>query len=201
MFRSILLALSLLVSLAVAQTEPTYHEVRKVVDADTLIVNIGGTLERVRLASVDSPEVYPKSRVEPYGPEASAYAKELLTGRYVALEVAAQPRDRFGRLIATVYMQDGRDVALLLLQAGLAEVTPEFLESKHVLLYSAALQGAQSAKKGLWSERNIPFVDKNCSDFATHAEAQAFFLGASPRDPHKLDKNNDGTVCEGRAKR
>lgn len=40
--------------------------------------------------------------------------------------------------------------------------------------------------------------DRDCGDFATHAEAQAFFLaaGGPDRDPHGLDADHDGLACE-----
>lgn len=40
--------------------------------------------------------------------------------------------------------------------------------------------------------------DKDCGDFATHAEAQSFFIanGGPGSDPHRLDGDNDGVVCE-----
>lgn len=38
--------------------------------------------------------------------------------------------------------------------------------------------------------------DKDCTDFATHAEAQAFFEAAGPGDPHRLDRDGDGIACE-----
>ena len=42
-----------------------------------------------------------------------------------------------------------------------------------------------------------PFVDRNCSDFDTQAEAQAFFEseGGPALDPHRLDGDGDGIVC------
>lgn len=40
-----------------------------------------------------------------------------------------------------------------------------------------------------------PLEDKNCDDFATHAEAQAFFEAAGAGDPHRLDNNKDGLAC------
>ncbi len=38
-------------------------------------------------------------------------------------------------------------------------------------------------------------TDRNCSDFGTQAEAQAFFEAAGPGDPNRLDGNGDGVVC------
>ncbi|WP_340002062.1 excalibur calcium-binding domain-containing protein [Oceanobacillus sp. FSL K6-0127] len=40
-------------------------------------------------------------------------------------------------------------------------------------------------------------ADRNCSDFSTQAEAQAFMEASGPSDPHRLDGNdNDGLACE-----
>ena len=41
--------------------------------------------------------------------------------------------------------------------------------------------------------------DRDCSDFATHAEAQAFFIAAGGpyQDPHRLDRDGNGSACEG----
>ncbi|MEO5665759.1 MAG: thermonuclease family protein [Nocardioides sp.] len=39
-------------------------------------------------------------------------------------------------------------------------------------------------------------ADMDCGDFATQAAAQSFFLGAGPGDPHRLDADGDGVVCE-----
>ncbi len=46
--------------------------------------------------------------------------------------------------------------------------------------------------------QNYSSEDKDCSDFATHAEAQAFFLsqGGPSNDPHRLDSDGDGIACE-----
>ena len=40
------------------------------------------------------------------------------------------------------------------------------------------------------------FGDLDCPDFATQAEAQAYFEAAGPGDPHRLDADNDGIACE-----
>ncbi len=44
-----------------------------------------------------------------------------------------------------------------------------------------------------------PFKDKDCSDFPTQPEAQAFYAAAATPDdpdPNRLDRDGDGTVCE-----
>jgi hypothetical protein len=39
-------------------------------------------------------------------------------------------------------------------------------------------------------------ADRDCGDFSSHAEAQAFFESAGPGDPHGLDRDGDGEACE-----
>jgi micrococcal nuclease len=40
--------------------------------------------------------------------------------------------------------------------------------------------------------------DRDCSDFATHEQAQRFFIaaGGPSSDPHRLDGDHDGIACE-----
>ena len=48
-------------------------------------------------------------------------------------------------------------------------------------------------------QQSDPFYmdgDKDCSDFATHSESQAFFEAAGAGDPHRLDRDGDGIACE-----
>ena len=48
------------------------------------------------------------------------------------------------------------------------------------------------------SQTDEAFDDRNCGDFSSRQEAQAFFLsqGGPGHDPHRLDSNNDGIACE-----
>tara|TARA_R110002051_G_scaffold256524_1_gene315619 strand:- start:1239 stop:1445 length:207 start_codon:yes stop_codon:yes gene_type:complete len=38
--------------------------------------------------------------------------------------------------------------------------------------------------------------DRDCSDFRSWQEAQAFYEANRPGDPHRLDADNDGIACE-----
>jgi Excalibur calcium-binding domain len=44
--------------------------------------------------------------------------------------------------------------------------------------------------------RLAPGIDRDCRDFSTHAQAQAFFQSQGPGDPHRLDRDGDGMACE-----
>ncbi|WP_199426661.1 excalibur calcium-binding domain-containing protein [Thermaerobacillus caldiproteolyticus] len=46
------------------------------------------------------------------------------------------------------------------------------------------------------NNNNTIVGDADCSDFATQAEAQAFFEAAGPGDPHDLDRDGDGMACD-----
>jgi hypothetical protein len=57
---------------------------------------------------------------------------------------------------------------------------------------------ARNKKKKKKKKGEEPVADRNCTDFATQAEAQTFFLsqGGPARDPHSLDTDYDGIACE-----
>ncbi len=88
----------------------------KVSDGDTLDVRFSdGSEERLRLLDVDTPEtVHPDKPVQCYGPEASAYTKQQLCGTDsgkncvgIGVYVEQAGREKYGRLLAYVWTQDG----------------------------------------------------------------------------------------------
>lgn len=61
-------------------------EVIKVIDGDTVKVMAEGREETLRLLLVDTPEtVHPNKPVQPFGPEASRFAKDTLSGKKSSL--------------------------------------------------------------------------------------------------------------------
>ena len=57
---------------------------------------------------MDTPEtVDPRRPVERFGKEASAFTKRMVEGKKVRLEYDQDRRDRFGRTLAYVYLEDG----------------------------------------------------------------------------------------------
>ncbi|MEW6047303.1 MAG: thermonuclease family protein, partial [Bacillota bacterium] len=111
----------------------------RVVDGDTLVVRLDGREETVRLIGADTPEtVHPTVGLEPGGPEASAYTKALLPpGTRVSLELDVEQRDRYGRLLAYVYLADGRMINAELLRAGWAQLLTIPPNVRHVELAAA----------------------------------------------------------------
>jgi len=95
----------------------------RVVDGDTLKATVDGKEETVRLILVDTPEtVHPSKPVQPFGPEASEFAKKTLEGKEVELELDVSERDQYGRILAYVWIGD-KMFNEMLLEKGLARVS------------------------------------------------------------------------------
>jgi endonuclease YncB( thermonuclease family) len=129
-------------------------QVVKVVDGDTLDVDMGGQTVRLRLIGINTPEsVDPRQAVECFGREASSKAKELLEGQAVQLEAdtSQDERDRYDRLLRYVWMPDGRLFNLEMIAQGYAfEYTYE-TPYKYQAEFQQAQESARSAQAGLWS--------------------------------------------------
>jgi micrococcal nuclease len=124
-------------------------EVTRVVDGDT--IDISPSVEgrsRVRLIGMDTPEVY--FGTQPYGPEASAFAKHELDGVRVSLELDVQKIDPYGRLLAYVYLPDGRMFNEALVEEGYAQVATFPPNVKYQERFLEAQREAREANRGLW---------------------------------------------------
>ena len=95
----------------------------RVVDGDTIHVQVGGARETVRYIGVDTPEsVKPGTPVQCFAKRASAFNRRFVDGEQVRLVLDAEPRDRYGRLLAYVYRtRDGRFVNAALVRRGYAQ--------------------------------------------------------------------------------
>ncbi len=129
--------------------------VTRVIDGDTIEVDVGGRRERIRLLGIDTPEtVDPNRPVECHGPEASALLHELLPGGTpVRLERDREARDHFDRLLAYVFrVDDGLFVNEAVLAAGEAEILSIEPNTAYAARLSAAASVARAAGTGLWGD-------------------------------------------------
>jgi micrococcal nuclease len=124
-------------------------KVLRVVDGDTVDVELDGRRERVRLIGVDTPEVH--GSVEHYGEEASAFAKERLTGAEVSLELDAEERDRYGRLLAYLWLGDEMFNETLV-REGYAQVMTVPPNVKYADRFVTLEREAREAGRGLWGD-------------------------------------------------
>ncbi|HOX41133.1 MAG TPA: thermonuclease family protein [bacterium] len=135
-------------------TTKTYYEVVKVVDGDTLDININGTAQRIRLIGVDTPEIVdPRIPVQCFGKEASDKAKSILTGKKVAIEDDASQgdKDRYDRLLRYVYLEDGTHFNKQMISDGYAFEYTYNVPYRYQLDFKAAEKAARESSNGLWS--------------------------------------------------
>ncbi len=124
--------------------------VSRVIDGDTIEVLINGKTEKVRLIGVDTPEtVHPTKEVEAYGQEASSFTKAQLTDKEIKLEFDVEERDKYGRLLAYVWLGDKLFNEVLVAE-GYAQVATYPPNVKYVDRFTAAQKQAREANKGLW---------------------------------------------------
>jgi len=135
--------------------KPGYVKVEKVVDGDTVDVSIEGKTTRVRLIGINSPEsVDPRKPVECFGIEASNKAKELLSGKFVKLEIddRQQNIDRYGRLLRYVYLEDGTNFNKEMVELGFANEYTYQTSYKYQGEFKEAEADAKINKRGLWAD-------------------------------------------------
>lgn len=130
--------------------------VTKVVDGDTIKVKINDKIETLRLIGVDAPEtVDPRKPVQCFGKEASNKTKELLNNQYVRLESdqLSGERDKYGRLLRYVFLQDGTNFNKLIISEGFAhEYTYNSIVYKYQSGFKEAEKEARENKRGLWAD-------------------------------------------------
>lgn len=130
-----------------------YYKVVRVVDGDTIIIDMNSTEERVRFIGINTPEsVKPDTPVEKYGKEASSFTNKLLKNKKVKLEFDAEKRDKYSRLLAYVYLPDGRMVNKILLEEGYAQVMTIPPNVKYQKEFLKLQRKAREQSKGLWKE-------------------------------------------------
>ncbi|MBI4084755.1 MAG: thermonuclease family protein [Candidatus Levybacteria bacterium] len=215
-------------SLATSKNSRQIASITKVVDGDTISVLINGKKETIRIIGINTPEtVDPRKTVECFGKEASNKAKGyFIVGSNVWLE--ADPtqgdRDKYQRLLRYVFINNNsEDYGATMIIKGYAYEYTYNTPYRYQILYKQAQKNAENRKLGLWSDTacaiqpisvstppnspntpNLPNSagqagDKDCKDFTTHAEAQAYFVGkgGSPsNNADKLDSDGDGLACE-----
>ncbi|MDP4604174.1 MAG: thermonuclease family protein [Solirubrobacteraceae bacterium] len=130
--------------------------VSRVVDGDTIVANLGSREERVRYIGIDTPEsVKPNAKVDCFGPEASKENERLLpSGSPIRVVVGAEPRDRYGRLLAYVYRKDQAGQELFvnadLVRRGFADTIVFPPNTRHAGEFAELRTRARRAELGLW---------------------------------------------------
>lgn len=114
----------------------------RVIDGDTVDVQLESGKIRVRLHAVDAPE-----EAQPHGKEATAALSKWVLGKEVEIEPFEQ--DRYDRLVGIIYV-DARNVNSELVQGGHAWAYRRYMKKADAALCSNEAT-ARTARKGLWS--------------------------------------------------
>ena len=147
---SIILILFLLI-LAIGCAAPTAPLVTKVIDGDTIEVNVGGIIHKVRYIGIDTPELTDeRPEVCALAQEATRFNRQLVEGKTIRLEKDVSETDRYGRLLRYVYVED-IFVNAELVRQGLAwaKSYPPDIKYQDVLMRAEA--GARRDRIGLWA--------------------------------------------------
>lgn len=157
-------ALALLVLVAGLWWQRTGHRERarppgsatvvRVIDGDTLVVDVAGREEHVRLIGIDTPEsVAPDRPRECFGDEASGRLGELVPpGTEVRLVRDIEPRDMYDRMLAYVERAgDGLHVNLTQVADGYAVAMNYPPNTAHRDDLARAERSARTAGLGLWA--------------------------------------------------
>lgn len=141
-----------------APTQAGYRVV-KVVDGDTMDVDIDGKVERLRLIGIDTPEtVDPRREIQCFGIEASNKAKELLNGQFVTLEAdeSQGERDKYKRLLRYVILPDGTNFNKYMISEGYAHEYTYDDAYNYQTEFKQAEQDARNSNIGLWNQSVCP---------------------------------------------
>jgi endonuclease YncB( thermonuclease family) len=130
-------------------------KVQRVTDGDTFVATVKGRRERIRIIGVDTPEsVDPNRPDEPFGEEASDFAKHYLDGATVHLAGDVEPRDRYGRMLAYVWLGDGTFWNALLAAEGYAQQLTIPPNVTYASLFRRLVSEARQHNRGLWAQEN-----------------------------------------------
>jgi len=122
-------------------------KVIRVIDGDTIEIETG---ERVRYLGIDTPEtVDPRKPIQCFGVEASKKNKELVEGKEARLEKDITDKDKYGRLLRYVYV-DNLFINLELVKQGFATSYTYPPDIKYQAEILAAERQAREANRGLW---------------------------------------------------
>jgi micrococcal nuclease len=135
--------------------------VKRAVDGDTLVLESG---ERVRLIGIDTPELHESNKlyrdsqrtgqdirtIKELGRRAYEFTKNLVEGKRVSLEFDVEKHDKYGRLLAYVYLKDGIFVNAEIVRQGYASLMTYPPNVKYADLLVKLYRQARENKRGLW---------------------------------------------------
>jgi micrococcal nuclease len=142
-------------AVALAPKPGESYRCTRVVDGDTLVIEVEGQSVRIRLKGVDTPEsVHPSKPVEAFAKEASAFTEQLVEGRHVLLHYERErpETDRYGRVLGYVYrVSDGLDLNAEIIRRGYGHAYTRY-PFRRMEEFRALERTARRRRAGLWAD-------------------------------------------------
>lgn len=136
-----------------------WARVRWVDDGDTVVLTDG---RRIRYIGINAPEVaHGRQAAQPLGDAARAFNRRLVQNRKIRLEFDREKKDRYGRRLAYVFLENGVLVNAQLVAEGYAYCLPRFPNRRYRRLLLKTQRRAMGQRKGIWAywlEVPGPFV-------------------------------------------
>lgn len=144
-----------------------YATVERITDGDTFSVIFNGRKEKIRLIGIDTPESRRNDRskkqgkeerlnqeeIVAMGKEAKAFiARQIKKGDRVKLEFDVQERDKYGRFLCYVYLEDGRMLNEIMIGEGYAYPLTIAPNVKYESKFRDAFVSARENSRGLWKK-------------------------------------------------
>jgi len=115
-----------------------------IIDGDSMMVSIEGRAREVRLIGIDAPEWG-----QEYGTKAKTYSLKFCYGKPLGIEYDVSKRDRFGRMLAYVYVGE-KMLNEELVKSGLALAVKYNPNTKHHAQLVRAQEWAKKNRMGFW---------------------------------------------------
>lgn len=144
-----------------------WFNVKWVNDGDTIVLDNG---ETVRYIGINSPEIaHRNKKAELYGYEAKTFNKELVFMQEVHLEFDKIKYDRYGRMLAYVFLKDGTFVNKAMVEKGYAYCLPYPQNNGNEAILLKAQRKAMFAKRGIWR-----FLKETKDGYVGHKKSKRF---------------------------
>ena len=136
--------------------------VERVVDGDTLKLS---DKRRVRLLGIDTPELHYSDKllrdskrthkdikaIQELGAKAADFTRRLCEGKTVRIETDVRKLDKYGRLLAYIYLEDGTFVNAKIVEEGYGQVMTIPPDVKYADYFLKLEREARKNGKGLWA--------------------------------------------------
>lgn len=136
--------IAILITLLSCVSHEQQGVVVKVIDGDTFDLKSGNEKIRVRLFGIDSPE-----RGQAFNVKAKEFTASLIAGKDV--RVVILNKDRYGRMVADVYLNDGTHVNAEIVRAGYAWHYKRYSDDPALDRFE---REAHSSRRGLWQDEH-----------------------------------------------